>query len=298
MYYSPLRYPGGKSKLAAFITKICQDNDLTESYVEPYAGGASVALHLIINNIVNHVHINDADRSLFAFWHCLIHDSEKVLQSIESMQINMDSWNYFKLIQKEKDTCDLIDLALSTFFLNRTNRSGILNAGVIGGKDQSGNYKMDCRFNKKDIIKRLERIINLKDKITVTNLDALDLIKQHEYSGNNVGKIAYFDPPYYYKADSLYMNHYQPEDHKLVAEKIKSIRNFHFVISYDDNEAIRSLYSELPSKRYSFSHNIINSRKGMEILFFDKNLIVDDLTNRNPVKFRHNRKKNIIQYIN
>lgn len=298
MHYSPLRYPGGKSKLASFIAKICIDNNISDTYIEPYAGGASVALDLLMNNVVEKIHINDADRSIYAFWYCLVNHPEVLMQVIQDTTVDMDTWEFQREVQKRKNNCDILDLAVSTFFLNRTNRSGILKAGVIGGNDQSGNYKIGCRFNKINLLKRIELIASKRDKITITNLDAVELIKQLDNERENFGKLAYFDPPYYYKAESLYMNHYKPEDHLMVSNHIKSIKKFHFVVSYDDTPEIRNLYNSLRQKRYSFTHNIINSRKGYEILFFDNNLNLSDLSKINPVGFKRLRsKKNEIVYI-
>ena len=290
MHYSPLRYPGGKSKLASFITKICIDNNINDTYIEPYAGGASVALDLLLNNVVEKIHINDADRSIYAFWYCLVKHPEVLMQVIQDTTVDMYTWEFQKEIQKRKDKCDILDLAVSTFFLNRTNRSGILKAGVIGGNDQSGKYKIDCRFNKVNLLKRMEHIASKRDKITITNLDAIELIRQQEIEPKNLKKLAYFDPPYYYKAESLYMNHYKPDDHLTVSNHIKSIEKFHFVISYDDTLEIRDLYNTLRQKRYSFAHNIINSRKGDEILFFDDKLKLDDLNQKNPIGFKRLKK--------
>ena len=217
MHYSPLRYPGGKSKLASFIAKICIDNNISDTYIEPYAGGASVALDLLMNNVVEKIHINDADRSIYAFWYVLVNHPEVLMQVIQDTTVDMDTWEFQKEVQKRKDRCDILDLAVSTFFLNRTNRSGILKAGVIGGNDQSGNYKIDCRFNKINLLRRMEVIASKRNKITVTNLDAIELIVREEKKSENLRKLAYFDPPYYYKAESLYMNHYKPDDHLVVS---------------------------------------------------------------------------------
>ncbi len=289
MYYSPLRYPGGKSKLASFISKVCIDNNIKSTYLEPYAGGASVGLHLLLNGIVNDICINDADKSLYSFWFSLVNHSEELLRLIHDSPINMETWRACKEIQNQKDNANILDLAFSTFFLNRTNRSGIIKAGVIGGNDQTGNYKMDSRFNKAALIDRIEHIVCESNRITVTNNDAIDFINLQRNLGVRDDVIAYFDPPYYFKAKSLYMNHYNPEDHKLVAESILAINEFKYIISYDDTEEIKQLYSRLPSKSYSFTHNIINSRKGEEILFFEPSLKIESLLEKNPVKYRHRK---------
>jgi len=150
MFYSPLRYPGGKNKLSAFIAKICIDNNINGHYVEPYSGGASVALFLLMEGFVEKITINDKDRSIYAFWYSVLNKTNKLCERIENAELNIEEWRKQKEVQANKKKADLLDLGFSTFYLNRTNRSGIINAGVIGGIQQNGNYLMDCRFNKED----------------------------------------------------------------------------------------------------------------------------------------------------
>ncbi|MBN3662105.1 MAG: DNA adenine methylase, partial [Ornithobacterium rhinotracheale] len=188
MFYSPLRYPGGKNKLSAFIAKICIDNNINGHYVEPYSGGASVALFLLIEGYVKQVTINDKDRSIYAFWYCVLNKTKQLCEKIENAQLNIDEWRKQKKIQLKKDEANLLDLGFSTFYLNRTNRSGIINAGVIGGVEQKGNYLMDCRFNKLELIKRIKLIAKYKKNIRLYNKDANELIDiiQEEANKDNI----------------------------------------------------------------------------------------------------------------
>ena len=137
MHYSPLRYPGGKNKLSAFIAKICIDNNINGHYVEPYSGGASVALFLLLEGFVKKITINDKDRSIYAFWFCILNKTKQLCELIENAELTIEEWKKQKEIQNNKKTADLLDLGFSTFYLNRTNRSGIINAGVMGGIDQN-----------------------------------------------------------------------------------------------------------------------------------------------------------------
>jgi DNA adenine methylase len=265
MFYSPLRYPGGKNKLSKFIAKICIDNNINGHYVEPYAGGSAVALHLLIEQKVERVTINDFDRSIYAFWHSVLKNKKKLCDLIENTEINIENWQKAKGIQKNKSKAKLLELGFSTFFLNRTNISGIINAGVIGGIEQKGKYKINCRFNKKDLIRRIKLIAKYKKKIDLYNLDALKLIKKVQKESNNNKTIFYFDPPYYLKGSSLYMNHYKDNQHKEVADKIKNIKNTNWIISYDNTPEIEKIYSWVSSKfikKYSLNHSAYKSRKG------------------------------------
>lgn len=276
MFYSPLRYPGGKNKLAKFIAKICVDNDINGHYVEPYAGGASVALHLLIEGKVEKITINDFDRSIYAFWHSVLNNTNKLCNLIENTEINIENWQKARSTQKNKSKAKLLELGFSTFFLNRTNISGIINAGVIGGIEQKGNYKIDCRFNKKKLIKRIKLIAKYKKQIELYKLDALELIKKVQKESNNKKTIFYFDPPYYLKGSSLYMNHYKEDQHKEVAEAIKNIKNINWIVSYDNTPEVKNIYKWVQkklTKKYSFNHSAYKAREGKEILFFSENLI-------------------------
>lgn len=289
MFYSPLRYPGGKNKLAKFIAKICADNQINGHYIEPYAGGASVALYLLLENKVAEITINDFDRSIYAFWHSVLKNTKTLCEMIENTEINIENWQRAKSIQKNKQKAKLLDLGFSTLFLNRTNVSGILNGGLIGGKNQTGKYKMDCRFNKTELIKRIKTIAKQKKRVHLYNLDAVELIKkiQKESQQSKTKTILYFDPPYYLKGQSLYINYYKHEDHQEVSKAIQDIKNVHWIVSYDNTAAIKLIYKWVKPKKqieYSLLHSALSAREGKEILFFSKNLNVPQNISPTTVK--------------
>lgn len=299
MFYSPLRYPGGKNKLSGFISKICIDNAIHGHYVEPYAGGASVALFLLFENIVERITINDMDRSIYALWHSILYETDKLCYLIENTEITIANRSRIRKIQNIKENCNLLDLGFSTLFLNRTNRDGILKGGVIGGKEQNGNYKLDCRFNKKEIIKKINLIASKKDSINLFQLDALDIIDRVCSESGNPNTIFYFDPPYYLKGASLYMNYYLEDDHIKVADKIKSIQNVNWIVSYDNHQVIKDLYRPYHPKEYSFNHSVHSSKKGKEVLFFSDSIKIPTGFKWNPIDFKYNKKSNSkrIQFI-
>lgn len=280
-FYSPLRYPGGKNKLAKFVALICEKNNINGHYVEPYAGGASVALHLLVNGYVKEITINDFDRSLYAFWYSVLNDTNNFCKMINNIDLSIENWNKQKKIQQNKEKAGLLELGFSTFFLNRTNRSGIINGGVIGGVEQLGNYKIDCRFNKQELIDRIRFIAIHKKNIHLYNLDALELIKKIENKTKSKNVIFYFDPPYFLKGQSLYMNSYGPDDHRAVSEKIKKIKNARWIVSYDNVPQIQILYKNknVKKKNYSFIHTAYEPREGREVLFFSESLIIPRISN-------------------
>jgi len=275
-FHSPLRYPGGKNKLAKLIARICTDNNINGHYVEPYAGGASVALYLLIERKMSKITINDYDKSIYAFWYSVLNYTQKLCKLIEETPITIDEWKKQKEIQKRKNEVGLLELGFSTLFLNRTNISGIINAGPIGGMKQKNKYKLDCRFNKKEIIRRIKLIASLKDQIRLFNLDAIELIKLIKKESNNSNTIFYFDPPYFLKGPTLYMNFYKKEDHKKVAQEIKKIKNIHWIVSYDDVEEINKMYSWVRNKLLlNIIHTAYEPKIGKEVLFLSDRLNVN-----------------------
>lgn len=291
MNYSPLRYPGGKNKLSAFIAKICIDNKINGHYVEPYSGGASVALFLLLEGFVKKITINDRDRSIYAFWYSVLNNTNKLCEMIENAELTISEWKKQKKIQANKKTVDLLTLGFSTFYLNRTNRSGIINAGVMGGIEQTGNYLMDCRFNKPELIDRIRKIANKKKQIRLYKKDAIKLIDKIQQEAQDENVVFYFDPPYYLKASTLYMNHYEDKNHKNVSEKIKAIENIKWIVSYDNVPEIQELYSDCIKKEFSFKHTAYEIREGNEILFFSDNIVQPKIQNWNPIKFKLKKEK-------
>ncbi|MDR1153555.1 MAG: DNA adenine methylase [Bacteroidales bacterium] len=291
MFYSPLRYPGGKNKLAAFIAKICIDNSINGHYIEPYAGGASVALFLLFEGYVSHITINDKDRSIYAFWYSVLNHTDELCHKIATIDISIDTWYTQKKLQQDKESINLLDLGFSTLFLNRTNHSGIITGGPIGGIEQKGKYKINCRFNKGEIINRIKKIANNKERITLYQKDAIDLIDIFEIGMEENNIIIYFDPPYYLKADSLYMNFYKSSDHLEVSERIKKIKKIKWILSYDNINDIKKIYSHFLHKEYSFKHTAYKARVGNEILFFSENLILTNIPNWNPLNFKYIKHK-------
>ncbi len=273
-FYSPLRYPGGKSKLAKFIAKICERNNINGHYVEPYAGGASVALYLLFEGYVSEITINDKDRAIYAFWYSAVNHSEELIKLIRTTRINIPTWKKQRAILKNKEKEPLLRLSFATFFLNRTNVSGILNGGPIGNIEQTGDYKLNCRFNKRELIKRIRKIAEYKNKIHVKHMDAMDLVRQIESDSENKETIFYLDPPYYLKGESLYMNHYDKDDHVAVGEVIRKVKGIRWIVSYDDHAEIRKIYTGFRSKRHQLLHTAHGPRIGKEILFFSSGLIV------------------------
>ena len=223
-FVSPLRYPGGKLKVVNYIKRLMEENDLCGgTYIEPYAGGANVALSLLLSKYAKRIKINDIDRSIYAFWHSALMETENLCRMIQDTDVTLETWERQHELQKNKMEVDLLELGFSTFFLNRTNRSGILNGGVIGGKAQTGKYKIDARYNKKDLIERIEVIAAQRNKIELTSMDAVAFLKRYKRSPAE-NTLCYLDPPYYVKGKDLYLNYYNDSDHQTIAETFMNIK--------------------------------------------------------------------------
>lgn len=273
-YFSPLRYPGGKGRLVPFFEQLLIDNALTDGvYVEPYVGGGAVALSLLFKEYVRKVYINDKDRSIFAFWYSVLHDTENLCNMIENTPVTMDTWQHQRNIQLNKHDENLLDLAFSTFFLNRTNRSGIIKAGVIGGNNQKGNYKIDARYNKKDLIQRIERVAAYRDRIELSNIDAIDFVENASRTLPQ-RSLLYLDPPYFRKGRGLYMNYYNENDHKAICDVVKNVNQHCWVVTYDNSEFIKSLYNEFRSREFLLNYSANNNGQGKEIVFFSDKVCV------------------------
>lgn len=270
-FSTPLRYPGGKARLGMWIGEVIDYNNFNNfTYIEPFAGGAGAAIYLLLNKKVESIIINDSDPAIFSFWHSILNNTEHFIKKINATEITMESWIKCKEIYSKPELHDLFSLGFSTFFLNRTNRSGILKAGVIGGKSQSGNYKLDARFNKENLIKRIRIISENRKNIKLFNLDFLKFIDIVEI-GHRAKSIFYFDPPYYAKGSQLYKNYYTHNDHNEVSQVIKKI-SCPWLLSYDLCSPILEMYSDIDSECFNFHYSThLNRPIASEILFY-KNL--------------------------
>jgi len=279
-FVTPLRYPGGKARLGEWLGSLMRHNGISGGYyVEPYAGGAGAAIYLLTNGYVNNIIINDADPAIYAFWWAILNDEEKFSELFSKTETNMDSWYQQKDIVNNPEKHSTTELGFATFFLNRTNRSGIISAGVIGGKKQEGKYKIDARYNKEKLLKRIKSINSLKNHINVYNLDALELIAR-KLPEEDSKCLVYLDPPYYVKGSQLYRNHYQPEDHSKIADTVRKIRH-PWLVTYDNCEPIRALYSQERNVEFSLRYSTHLSRpNATEIMFYDNLMLHDSPTLR------------------
>jgi len=273
-FASPLRYPGGKTCLANSIKEKINNNfrqNQKRILVEPYAGGAGASLTLLYAGVVDKIIINDLDKAIYSFWKIAVSDTDYLIDKVIDTEVTIEEWKKQRIIYNDK-LSTYRKLAFATLFLNRTNRSGILTAWPIGGIKQSGIWKLDARFNKDTIVKRLEKIKTYRNHIKVFQLDGVTLLKKLGQSRLKNDYFVFLDPPYYHKGKSLYLNHYNDEDHKRLADLLKKTQ-LKWILTYDDNSFIRSLYKTMQKNKYVIQHSAYRSKKGKEIMIFSESMM-------------------------
>lgn len=267
--YSPLRYPGGKANLAPFLKGLIENNVEDCSYFELYAGGGGAALDLLFSGAVHNIMLNDADFHIFSFWHSLLNETESIIHLIETEPVTLENWYIQRDVYDNFKDYPMLDVGFATFFLNRCNRSGILTkAGPIGGFNQTGKYSIDCRFNRQDLISRIEKIANHANDIQISNLDTLDFLRQYHNVLSQETSFMYLDPPYFKKGKSLYLNYYGPEDHVHLRDALSNIRQLKWMVSYDDVEEIHQLYEGFNTCHHTLNYSLQTKRKTTEFFIF------------------------------
>lgn len=269
---SPLRYPGGKACLYDIAARIIEHNSLEQRhYVEPYSGGCGLALSLLYDGQVSAIHLNDADRSIWAFWHSVLRDTERFVELVDAATLSVAEWERQRSVQMRKEDADPLELGFSTFYLNRTNRSGVIHSGgIIGGKSQQGPYKIDCRFNKTDLIQRIRRAAKYGGRIFLYNRDAEEFLAR---SGKDfpASGLVYIDPPYVKKGSWLYRNAYATNDHRRLAQVFGSLQNPWF-LTYDNVPLVQELYAAFESTELDIGYSARVRYRGSELMVFSEML--------------------------
>ena len=278
---SPLRYPGGKAKLFPFFARLIEANQLFGcEYIEPYAGGAGLAIKLLVDGFVDRIAINDLDVGIYSFWSSVFRAPDAFCELIEKTPVTIDEWFNQKKIWSECSGEDFVKKGFATFFLNRTNRSGIIGgAGPVGGFKQSGEWKIDARFNKSSLIENIKSLARLANKVSLANQNAIDFVKPKLKNKNRA--LIYLDPPYYKKAQKLYTNFYNHDDHIAIAKMLLQSRSAKWVVSYDQAPQLRLAYSQVRCIQYHLNYSAAVKTVGAEFIFLS-----DALTDPNIEGFR------------
>lgn len=277
---SPLRYPGGKAKLSRFMALFIVSNKLDGcTLIEPFCGGAGGTLPLLISGLIDKLVLNDLNPCIASFWRCLVKDTDSLISLIQSEAVNLEAWHHWRNIYHNHEGHTDLEKGFSAFFLNRTNRSGMLHAGPIGGRIQSHeNYTIDCRFNKETLIKRIELIAQFANKIKVTENDAcISLNRRTE------DEFIYADPPYVQEGRNIYNKFsFTEKDHTRFSRKIMRSKA-HWLLSYDNHPLIHQLYSSSGMNIIELSYAINKARIGRELLIASANSRQPNLQNLEQV---------------
>lgn len=289
MNYSPLRYPGGKSSLYDFLKKAIEMNSVSDgTYVECFAGGAGAALKLLMLEDVYEVVLNDKDEFVYKFWKAILNHTEEFNRLVYDTEISMKEWEFRKKIFSDKrlrsEMSDL-EIGFTTFFLNRCNRSGILHAGVIGGVNQTGDWKLDARFNKETLVSKIERIAFYKERIKLYNLDAIEFLKKIKKVKKEKDIFIYLDPPYVEQGDGLYKEKYKKIDHINLSKYLqRSLGKHTWLVSYDDHDLINKCYKEVEKNIFEFNYFANKTKVGRELVICSKQFNV-------PQNYKHYSKE-------
>ena len=263
---SPLRYPGGKTKIYDKVKSLIESNALCDrTYVEPFAGGFGIGIGLLCDGIMESAVLNDFDSHIYHFWLAVLHYTDDLLRRIKDTPVTLEERDKQKAVFKDSSADEISD-GFAMLFLNRVNFSGVINGGPIGGLSQSGAYKLDCRFNKDEVMKKVERIALLKSRIELYNCDANELITTCLQDKINTSFFN-IDPPYVKKGRRLYANYFLEEDHrsleKIITEHLSETR---WIVTYDDCDLIRGIYKNYHMIEYGILHNVGGSARGNEVV--------------------------------
>lgn len=276
MFYSPLRYPGGKGKLSIFMEyMIDQLGHRGGTYIEPFAGGAGIAIELLLRGVVDRIVINDYDKGIWSFWKAILTETNRFVDAINNVPLTMEEWYRQReicLTQNEKYS---FELGFATFYMNRTNRSGIIKGGVIGGLDQSGLWKLDARFNRKELVRRIENIAQRKGDIKLYNKDIDSFITRYIplYEEN---ALVYFDPPYFKKGKQLYMNFFGYDDHVRIERAIREQVKCDWIVTYDYAIEIENIYKDYGMRLFDLSYSVTKKLSASELMIFKDGIIIPD----------------------
>lgn len=271
-YKNPLRYPGGKATLVGVIERIIADQNLSGRRIfEPYAGSAAISIALVGSEICPTASISERDPLMYSFWKCVFTNPKKLLRRIRNTEISVRTWHLLSPLRDldEPDDLQLDLLAFAALFFNRTNFSGVLHSGPIGGQEQSSDYSIDCRFNRVELTERIELLSTLGEKFDVNFADALEVIKAQR---NKRGVLFYVDPPYFLQGKKLYRYNYRLNGHIALANSLRKAK-FPWILSYDNHDVIENLYEDFHNVYQEFRYSARAQKKENELLITNLELI-------------------------
>lgn len=274
-YVSPLRYPGGKARIAPFAAELLSSQrPRPRRYAEPFAGGAGSALVLLTGEYVDLIHINDLNPGIAAFWRCVFNQTKRLIKLIEQSEISVAAWHSAREIYLSPGRHSDLELGFATFLLNRCNRSGILTARPIGGLDQTGRWKIDARFNREALAERIAFVGAYRRRVQLTELDARDFLTTLRPHSRDL--LVYVDPPYLGQGDRLYLDKLSDDDHDDLAVRLRESPLKWFLTYDSDDRVIEDLYVDFRCAEFDISHTAQVNHTGAELVVFSDNLAVPE----------------------
>ena len=288
---SPLRYPGGKTKCYSYVKDLLSCNDmLGETYIEPFAGGAGLALKLLLNGDVSRIVINDFDPAIYSFWYSILNETDAFCKMVATVPLTQEQWHNQRHIYLDLDIAHPLSLGFATFYMNRTNVSGVVKGGMIGGQEQAGKYGLDARFNRQNLITKIKTIAAHRDHIVLLNQDAKELLQPQQLR-RFYKTFINLDPPYVKKGAQLYKNAFGEADHRELCELVKQCRR-KWIVTYDICPLVAELYQPYRSSFLDVTYSVQSSKKAKEYIFFSDNLI---LPPHIPLREDSHEQQNLVQ---
>ena len=242
--FTPLRYPGGKSWLFEYVSAFLEFHDIhLGTVVEPFAGSASISVGLLKNKLADEAYICEKDPLISSFWDVALTANDELIENVRRLSVSISTWKKFKKYLRPDAVTrfSTMELATAFVFYNRTNYSGILKAGPIGGKRQESKYNIKCRFNKEYVCQKIATLDSLSGKIHVIRGDGIRFIREYSRRSHGEDQFFYIDPPYYDAGKVLYRNYFEVEDHIRLANTLEPLTE-PWLLSYDDVDFIHHTY--------------------------------------------------------
>lgn len=239
---SPYRYPGGKSKIIDYLYTHLKLST-AKKLISPFTGGGSFELAMLQAGVIDHLHINDLDTGVYSFWWVLKHMPYVLIERLKSIRPTHKDYFYAQaLIKSDYQGADVVEAAWASLLVNRLAYSGIIKANPLGGKKGSKKVLLS-RWNPNDLIRRIEKIHSLSEKIEVTQINAVKLIEEAYWQNETT---IFIDPPYVNKGKELYQCFYTEDDHRELSHLLNSLY-FGFpgadiIVTYDYNDWLDNLY--------------------------------------------------------
>lgn len=275
---SPLRYPGGKALLSAYVSGVLEENYLSGcTLYEPFAGGASVSLELLRLGFIAETVLIERDPLVYAFWQCVFQHTDALCAAIDACPVTLDTWKALQPARAVDDPSQteysILQLGVAGLFFNRTNFSGIIGAGPIGGESQTSQYKIDCRFNKEKIIRQIRTVSEFTPRVQVHFGDAIEFLTANAQELSTGFCFVYVDPPYYAQGRKLYRHSYRDEDHAALAAFLRN-QGYPWLLSYDDHPRIRELYTsnDVQLQPIYLDYKVKSNRRAQELVI--SNLVI------------------------